>query len=252
MKISKYSASGNDFLIFKTDKKSNFSKLAKRLCNRTEGIGADGLIAIIPDKKYDFIWDFYNSDGSKAKMCGNGSRAAVMFAYQNEISHKKNIKFLSKAGLIKAKILKISKKFGDICVQFTKPKILKDNFSELGFKWQIIDTGVLHLVTFVSNLDEFDLEICKKMRRKYDANVNFAKLQNNEIYVRTFERGVEGETLACGTGMAACFYLSNLQDKNNVKVFPKSGENLNFSLKDDLIFFNGIVKQIFTTNQIFV
>lgn len=249
MKITKYSASGNDFLIFKTDKKHDFSEVAKKLCDRTQGIGADGLIAIIPSKKYDFVWDFYNCDGSQAFMCGNGSRAAAMFAYQNKIS-KKRVKFLSKAGIIEAKILKISKNLGEICVKFTKPKIIKEKFEELNLSWQIIDTGVPHLVTFVDDLSSFDLEICKKMRQKYNANINFAKISQDKIFVRTFERGVEGETLACGTGMAACFYLSNFRKKT--EVIPKSGEILKFEIKDESIYFSGFVKQIFTTNKIFI
>jgi len=79
--LSKYNASGNDFVIFHTFKEADFSDLAKRLCDRHRGLGADGLIALVPHGEYDFAWRFYNSDGSEAAMCGNGSRAAAHYAY---------------------------------------------------------------------------------------------------------------------------------------------------------------------------
>jgi diaminopimelate epimerase len=103
MVVSKYSASGNDFVIFHTFRKIDRSNLAKILCDRFNGVGADGLIVILPHSEYDFEWQFYNADGSEASMCGNGSRAAAHYAYVNNLADKK-MKFLTGAGVIEAEV----------------------------------------------------------------------------------------------------------------------------------------------------
>jgi diaminopimelate epimerase len=105
---------------------------------------------------------------------------------------------------------------------------------------------VPHLVTIVKNLDSFDISLCKKLRDEFDANVNFAMVKDEILYVRTFERGVEGETLACGTGMVASFLraLSLKLIKNNTKVYPKSGELITIQKQNDTIYFTGEVKLV--------
>lgn len=245
MQISKYSASGNDFIIFHTFRKKNHSKLAKKLCDRHEGIGADGLIVLLPtdEKEIDFRWQFYNSDGSKASMCGNGTRAAAHYAYNNLLA-KKTMSFLTKAGVIQANVEK-----NTVEVTLTNPKILQKSLFEDGFEWGFYDTGVPHLVCF-SELENFNLALAKKLREKYNANVNFAKIENEKLFVRTYERGVEDETLACGTGMAACFYhaLINKQIKEKIEVFPKSKERLELKYKDKKMYFKGEVLHAFDTN----
>ena len=105
MQMSKYSANGNDFVIFHALEKKDRTELAIELCNRQNGIGADGLIVLIPNTENDFEWEFYNSDGSLADMCGNGSRAAAHYAYINELASKK-MSFLTGAGVINASIVK--------------------------------------------------------------------------------------------------------------------------------------------------
>ena len=99
MTYQKYSASGNDFVIFHTLVKKDYSDLAIKLCNRTEGIGADGLIVIVPNENQDFEWLFYNSDGSHASMCGNGTRACAHYAYTNMLA-KTKMNFLNGSGVI--------------------------------------------------------------------------------------------------------------------------------------------------------
>ncbi|AII15463.1 diaminopimelate epimerase [Campylobacter iguaniorum] len=243
MQLSKYNASGNDFVIFHTFKSEDRSQLAVSLCDRFNGVGADGLIVLVPDSNSDFKWEFYNSDGSHAAMCGNGSRAAALYAFKNGLC-KDECEFVTGAGVIKAKIEQ-----NLVEVALTTPKKLSDEFSELGFDWHFYDTGVPHLVTFVNDLSKFDLQTSATMRKKYNANVNFAKLENGILKVRTFERGVENETNACGTGMAASFYAGykSLKFAPNLKVNPKSGEELWMRFEDEVIYFKGMVKHCFDT-----
>jgi diaminopimelate epimerase len=242
--LVKYSASGNDFIIFHHLKKADRSTLAKRLCDRFNGIGADGLIVLVPNKNYDFEWQFYNADGSEASMCGNGSRAAAHYAYSFNIASKE-MKFLTKAGVIRAKVDK------DIVESELTPfKVIKRDFKEDGFNWWLIDTGVPHLVTFVEDLTHFDKNIAKKMREKYNANVNFGIIAGpKRLGVRTYERGVEDETLACGTGMAAVFVRAFLEKKaqESANLYPKSKEELSIRIEGDKLFFKGRVKRVFET-----
>jgi diaminopimelate epimerase len=241
MFITKYSASGNDFVIFHTFKEIDRSDMAKSLCDRHEGIGADGLVVVLPDSQNDFRWQFYNSDGSEANMCGNASRAVAHFAYNNGLADK-NMKFLTGAGEISASVE------GDIVEsELTKPIVIKDEFEEEGFTWWIVDTGVPHIVTIVDDLDSYDKELASRMRYKYNVNVNFAKVDGEFLRVRTYERGVEDETLACGTGMAASFLRAYNLDllKSSAKVYPTSNEELNLKYENGKLFFKGRVKMTF-------
>jgi diaminopimelate epimerase len=245
MQVSKYNASGNDFIIFHAFLKKDRSELAKRLCHRQKGVGADGMIVLLPHSEYDFEWEFYNSDGSLAEMCGNGSRAAAHYALRYDLA-KEEMKFLTTAGVIEASVEKESAE-----VKLTKPKLLDDLIVAEGMKWTLIDTGVPHLVTFVDDLDIYNRELAKEMRDKFNANVNFAKVdsQRKTIEVRTYERGVEDETLACGTGMAASFYAANMASNvaNETLIYPKSRDELKLSLKDGYIYFKGEVEEVFVT-----
>ena len=248
MTYTKYSASGNDFVIFHTFIKKDYSQEAIQLCNRTEGIGADGLIVLIPNEETAFEWLFYNSDGSNASMCGNGTRACAHYAYTNNLAPS-SMKFLTGAGLISSVV-----EDNIVETQLTAPIVIKEEFEENGFTWYLVDTGVPHLVTIVDDLNVYDHDLCVKMRYEHNANVNFAKIENgkegNILKVRTYERGVEGETQACGTGMAACFLRAhnlNLVD-NKTFVYPKSNEELTLSLINSTIYFKGAVKRVFTTS----
>ena len=243
MTYTKYSASGNDFIIFHTFVEKDFSTLAQELCNRTEGIGADGLVALVPSKEADFKWLFYNSDGSDAAMCGNATRAVAHYAYNNGLAAS-SMKFLTQAGLIESTV-----KDNVVETQMTDPIVIKEAFEQEGFTWYLIDTGVPHLVTLVDDLAKYDHDLSAKMRYEYNANVNYALVEKGSIKVRTYERGVEAETLACGTGMVACFLrASNLGlVEEKTFVYPKSNEELTISRQDGKIFFKGAVKQVFLT-----
>jgi len=249
MMISKYSANGNDFVIFHALEKKDRSELAVELCNRQDGIGADGLIVLIPNAENDFEWEFYNSDGSHADMCGNGSRACAHYAYINEIAGKK-MSFVTGAGVINASIVKgHGKKKAIVKSELTPPKILDKEIVFDDKSWWLIDTGVPHLVHFAEDISIFDLAEAKELRDKYNANVNIASIEDGNIRVRTYERGVENETLACGTGMAACFYRAYTEEKvsQKIEVYPVSGETLYLGHNGETITFKGEVTNTFNT-----
>ncbi|WP_457592934.1 diaminopimelate epimerase [Hydrogenimonas sp.] len=243
MTVAKYSASGNDFVIYHTFVKKERSALAKKLCHRQEGVGADGLIVLLPNEVYDFEWQFYNADGSVAAMCGNGSRAAAHYARKEGLAGE-SMRFVTDAGVIEAKV------DGDIVTSELTPPSLKERGIEAGGKeWWLIDTGVPHLVAIVDRVDTFDIEEARALRNRFDANVNIACIDNGLLRVRTYERGVEAETLACGTGMAAAFYRANLEGLIGEKavVVPTGGERLELAKKDDTLTLKGEVRHIFDT-----
>jgi len=241
--VTKYSANGNDFVIFHAFIKEDFSLLAKKLCNRQEGVGADGLIVLIPHVDFDFEWCFYNADGSSADMCGNGSRACAHYAFKNGLAPA-SMSFLTLAGEIKCIV------DGDrVQSDLTPPRILDKEIKENGKSWWLIDTGVPHLVTFDADIENFDILEARELRQKYNCNVNISSIEDGFIKVRTYERGVEDETLACGTGMAACFYRANQEEKvaDESIVKPTSGDQLFLGLENGIITFTGDVRKVFVT-----
>lgn len=244
LQIAKYCASGNDFVIFHAFEKADRSQLARILCDRQNGIGADGLIVLVPHESHDFEWEFYNADGSTASMCGNGSRACAHYAHRFGLAPS-SMAFLTGAGVIKAHVE------GDMVQSdLTPPVIVNQAIVESGMKWWLIDTGVPHLITFDADIEHFNIDMARTLRHRYNANVNIASVNpDGTLRVRTYERGVEDETLACGTGMAASFYRA-VQERlveKNTKVFPKSGETLYLGLEEGVITFKGEVKGVFET-----
>lgn len=245
MFFSKYNASGNDFILTHTFVEKDYSALAVSLCDRHEGIGADGLVVLLPHENLDFKWLFYNSDGSVADMCGNASRAAGHYAHAQGIAEEK-MRFLSGAGEIGVRVV------GDMVeTQLTPPKILNHGLNEAEQTWWLIDTGVPHMVAFYDVIDRLDIDLCRKLRHKYNANINFATMNNGKLHVRTYERGVEDETLACGTGMAAAFLRAYKEGRcsDKCEVLPKSGETLYLKISGENLFFKGKVKKVFDTFQ---
>lgn len=245
MFFSKYSASGNDFILTHTFgfQKDFWSELAKKICHRQEGIGADGLIILKPHTNYHFEWEFYNADGSTANMCGNGSRAAALYARDLRLAPNKQ-EFLTGAGVINAEVFVAVESEIFVESALTQAKILQENIQEYGVNWWLIDTGVPHLVCENANLNKEEL---RALRHKYNANVNIATLVEDCVRVRTFERGVEDETLACGTGMAAVFYYLRMLHKisNSCCFRPASNEELFLREEKGRIFLKGGVRKIF-------
>ncbi len=222
MTVAKYSANGNDFVILHTFVEKDRSALAEKLCHRQEGVGADGLIVLLPHETLDFKWQFYNADGSEAAMCGNGSRAAAHYAFTTGLADAK-MRFLTGAGEIAAQVE------GDtVTSELTPPVVLNDEIDEEGERWWLIDTGVPHLVGVRDSVENFDLAQARRLRQKYDANVNIVALDGDRLRVRTYERGVEDETLACGTGMAACYHrlLKEERVAGPMNIVPTGGESV--------------------------
>lgn len=244
LQIAKYCASGNDFVIFHAFEKADRSDLARTLCDRQNGVGADGLIVLVPHESHDFEWEFYNADGSTASMCGNGSRACAHYAHRFGLAPS-SMSFVTGAGVITAQVE------GDMVQSdLTPPLIVNHEIVENGMHWWLIDTGVPHLVTFDADIEHFDIELARRLRHQYNANVNIASRNSDgTLRVRTYERGVEDETLACGTGMAASFYRAHKEGLvgEKVQVFPKSGETLYLGYTNGIITFKGEVKGTFET-----
>jgi len=242
VKITKYSGNGNDFVIFIGKEKEDYSQLAKKLCHRQNGVGADGLVVVLPHEAYDFEWDFYNADGSSASMCGNASRCVAHFAQEKGISTNNKSEFLTGAGVIRATINGMY-----VVSDMVEPKIISQNIEEEGESWWLIDSGVPHLVAMRDDIKTFDIVQARRLREKYNCNVNICNIKDDTLYVRTYERGVEDETLACGTGMVACFIRNHQENSGslNMKVYPKSGDELYVSFEEGVYRFGGQVTKVF-------
>ena len=220
-------------------------------------MGADGLILIERSQKADFKWRFYNSDGSEAEMCGNGGRCAARFAYLKGIAGP-SLKFETLAGILSAQV-----NGKRVKLEMTKPFGLKlDETVSIDGKKQVfssINTGVPHAVLFVENLEEVDIvPIGRAIRFHFNfapngTNVNFVRLgKESQLAIRTYERGVEDETLACGTGVVASALVAAFMGlvKSPVSVQTSGGEVLKvyFEIEDEeviRVFFEGDVQIIY-------
>ena len=244
----KYQGTGNDFVMI-DNRDLSFPKdteIIKKLCDRRFGIGGDGLIVLENHDIFDFKMVYYNSDGNESTMCGNGGRCIVAFAHFLDVFEDKTT-FEAIDGKHEAEIHNGIIKLKMIDVDVIKN--IENNFE--------LNTGSPHYVTFVEMLKDYKVfENGNNIRNSssYNAegiNVNFVEeVAENEIFVRTYERGVEDETFSCGTGVTAAA-LVYLKDKNqssvNVKVL---GGNLKvYAEKDGKIFRNiwleGPAKQVF-------
>ncbi|WP_120944585.1 diaminopimelate epimerase [Helicobacter labacensis] len=248
MHLYKYCASGNDFLITHQFSPKDRHALAKQVCKRHYGFGADGLVVLLPHAKYAYTWEFYNADGSCAAMCGNASRCVALYAYQQGLAPRKHA-FLSTAGVIHVEVLECEGNRGVVQSNLGNPKRLESLELE-GQVWDFIDTGVPHLVHFVDHPSQIPTHKTPQMqdlRARFDANVNIAHIQDpHTIKLATYERGVEEITLACGTGMAAVFVCAHYRHHTppQASLIPPSGETLNLRLEKDGVYFKGEVLRV--------
>ncbi|KIC72740.1 Diaminopimelate epimerase [Neochlamydia sp. EPS4] len=205
--FSKYSGCGNDFILFdnQTSKLPPLTPtLIQKLCARQKGIGADGVILLEASQKAHYKMRIFNADGSEAEMCGNGIRCLFKFIQECGIQEKwLNIETLFST-------LKVSSEDEDVAVQMGSPSEIRWSLNLFPWTIHYLDTGVPHAVIFTEKLDLLDLNECGRTLRFHPlfaprgANVNFVQIDDQGIlHVRTYERGVEQETLACGTGATA-------------------------------------------------
>jgi diaminopimelate epimerase len=223
----KYQGTGNDFIIL--DNRNNevgqlSQKEINNLCNRKFGIGADGLMLLCTKDGYDFEMLYYNADGNESSMCGNGGRCLVKFAHEIGI-HKSLYKFLAIDGEHEAEIDTNG---------IVRLKMQDVNEVEEHGSYSILNTGSPHFVKFANNVNDIDvvesgrdIRYSKAFEQK-GINVNFVeKLDESTIFVRTYERGVEDETLSCGTGVTAAALVSAHNDNGfNDVAIKTTGGNL--------------------------
>ncbi|OIP93363.1 MAG: diaminopimelate epimerase [Syntrophobacteraceae bacterium CG2_30_61_12] len=240
--FTKMTGCGNDFIIIDNRRAElnafEPAALARSLCRRRLSVGADGLILIETDPEVDFRWRFFNCDGSEAEMCGNGARCAARYAFLKGIVTARRLSFRTLAGIIRGEILSDSR----VKVRMTSPlpcsAPLALTIDGEAFSCHSIDTGVPHAVVFLEDAERlraFDLDCWGRALRRHAAfapqgtNVDFvAVLDSGNLAVRTYERGVEQETLACGTGaIAAALIASNRHGLGSpLRVTTSGGEVL--------------------------
>jgi diaminopimelate epimerase len=238
IKFTKAVATGNDFIVIDNREgalKGDLAGLAARLCDRRRGIGADGVLLLERSKSCDFKMRIFNPDGSEASMCGNGSRCIALYASVKKIAPS-DMKMETLSGTVGAAV-----KGNAVKVKLTDPKNIHWNLclmiNECPYKVDFADTGVPHVIHFVKDIDKVGVkELGSKMRYHAEfspagANVDFVRVvdqSKSRIQVRTYERGVEDETLACGTGAVASAIISAEADhlKSPVTVETRGKEIL--------------------------
>lgn len=246
---------GNDFVMI--DNRSvgvpqdMMSEWAVRLCHRTLGIGADGLIfldATPPSMVSDYIWHFYNADGSRGEMCGNGARCAALLAVRIGLAGNEH-RIGTDAGPVLAEV---DSAIGEVRVQLTRPKELRTKLSldveGMTFPVHYVNTGVPHVVVLTDNIEAIDVENLGRAIRYHGGfepdgtNANFVQIEDRgNLLIRTYERGVEAETYACGTGCCAAVVVANTLGHVEPQVTLRTalGDELLVTLSDGEVFLQG-------------
>ncbi len=236
----KMSGSGNDFIII-DNMKGEYDHLKtpdfiSAVCRRKISVGADGLIFIEPSEKCDFSWRFFNSDGSEAEMCGNGGRCAARFAFIHGIADAV-MKFDTIAGVIHAEI-----KADGVKIQLPdiadREKTIELEIDGQSISVHCLNTGVPHAIIFVEDTEVVNVkDLGSKIRfhehfKPSGTNVNFVSQGRENVFnIRTYERGVEDETFACGTGSVAAALVAFAFDRvsSPVKLQTRGGDVLKVS-----------------------
>lgn len=257
----KMSGSGNDFILIDHRKplfgRSRMRKFAQDVCRRRFSVGADGIIFIEPSKKADFKCRFFNADGNEAEMCGNGGRCTARFAYLKGIAGS-SLSFETLAGILAAEV--DGKR---VKLEMTQPYGLRldEKMTIQGKRLKIssINTGVPHAVFFLENLEKVNVLGMGRAIRHHPrfspkgTNANFVKVKNrSRLSVRTYERGVEDETLACGTGAVASALVAAFKGlvRSPVSINTSGGEILTVHFEIEgrevkKVFFEGYVHIIY-------
>ena len=237
LKFYKYQGTGNDFIMIDNRSlglpRAN-TELVKRLCDRRFGIGGDGLIYLQDSAGYDFEMVYFNSDGRESTMCGNGGRCIIQFAHDMGLGDS-DFSFLAIDGPHRGRILAD----GRVSIQMQDVKTTLRHEDDY-----VLNTGSPHFVHFVKNIHDFPVVSDGRKIRYSDAykkdgiNVNFVEegLPEGHIFVRTYERGVEDETLSCGTGVVAsaiAHYYHNTFKPNDISVETLGGKlHVRFDVSD--------------------
>jgi len=252
---------GNDFVMVERrhlPNDINDKALAKLLCDRHFGIGADGLIIVdlSTSRDADFVWNYYNADGSEAEMCGNGMRCFAKYVFERGFIDEPAFSVLTKAGIIKPLI----ESDGTVTVDMGVPKLPERIKEELKidsrvFNYTYIEVGNPHCVIFLDkNISENDFylfgpKIEKDKKFPNGVNVEFARILNSkEIKCRVWERSC-GPTLACGTGACAVLLaanINNLSDTSAIINLPGGPLNINWDKKSNHVFLNGPADFVYT------
>ena len=257
LQFYKMSAGGNDFIMIDNREKvvdqlfPDVREFVVKVCRRRLSVGADGLILIEKSSTVDFSWRFFNADGSEADMCGNGGRCAARFAFINGIAGKR-MAFETLAGVMKAEILG-----SQVKLQLTKPTDLKLDYPVVLEHRELfvssVNTGVPHVIILTDNIDHAPVEELGRVLRYHKefspqgTNVDFVTvIDKKNVKLRTYERGVEGETLACGTGAVAASVV--LKQKGltgeRVNLLTRGGEVLRVTVGDE-VFLEGDARIIY-------
>jgi diaminopimelate epimerase len=255
MKIAfqKFEGAGNDFVVIDNRKSTlrNGGRIARLLCDRHRSIGSDGLLLLENSDRADYRMMYYNADGSYGGMCGNGGRCIAMFAYVNGIAGRSHrfeaLKHIYSAAIVSPARVQLWMK--DPTKYRPDIRLRRRGYS---FKADFLDTGSPHAVIEVrkGKLKGLDLQRLgpwirhHRAFRPLGANVNFIeRVGANSLGMRTYERGVEAETLACGTGSVACSIVSSLRHglRSPVTVVAASGDRLNISFRKTKSGFRDVV-----------
>lgn len=268
IKFQKFHGTGNDFILFNESDLSieDYSLLAKKVCDRHFGVGADGMIIISKSTKADIRMKFYNADGSIASMCGNGIRCFAKFVYENRLVDKKKFTVETLAGIMKPEVIVDNNEVKFVKVNLGKAVFLSNeipkgknnkyfineeiNVEGTNLEISSLVVGTIHTILFVNDFNDVDIKtighaIEHNKIFPIKTNVNFCKVIDEEnIEVITWEKGV-GITLACGTGAASSAVIGSIlkgcANKVNVKVL---GGNLIIEQKNEEIFMTGPVEFI--------
>ena len=276
--FTKMSGAGNDFIVIDEREYPGISltpEFISKLCDRRNGIGADGIINIADLPDYDFRMDYYNADGTSKTLCGNGARCAIKYAqFSNRLRNGK-ASFVANDNIYSGEMLEAEK----VKFNLNEPENIKSNLkvdaAGQNINYHFVDTGSPHVIikigdilkeasnedNFYTDINEIPVfDIGKEIRyhRNFSpagTNVNFIKINNSTIKIRTYERGVEDETLACGTGSAASAVAASLFEnvKPPVLLLTRGGDELivDFNLKNNHIenlSLTGPAKIIYTGN----
>ncbi len=256
----KMSGSGNDFVIVDVREKPlgeiPLSKFVSKICRRGLSVGADGVLLVDRSSKADYAWHYFNADGGEVAMCGNGLRCAARFAYLNQIAPEKQT-METPAGVLHAEVL--GEEGNRVRVEMPEPTDLRLSLQiEIGGipsqgshpqEGHFINTGVPHVVYFAEDLEKIDLNRQGRATRYHalfapdGTNANFVTvIDRHQIKIRTYERGVEDETLACGTGSVAAAVIAAALRKtaSPISVETRSGITLGVDFKQNASTFSEV------------